>query len=69
MMEQNEGKRQNAVDVKLDRSGDRRKVVKKVTHQSMDFVKDNKTKRKTWKITEYKDGSVGKQIEKIEVVK
>lgn len=67
-MNQNVGLKKNAPDVKLERKEGHRKQVKNTKKESMVFVKDGKQKKKTWVITEYKDGSVSKRLEKIEVV-
>lgn len=68
-MESNAGYKRNAPEIKLDRTDLRKKKEVKESHEeSMVFVRDGKKKKKTWIITEYKDGSIGKTLKKIDVI-
>ena len=65
----NVGRKKNAPDINLDRKDLRKKKeVKETRTESMVFVRDGKKKKKIWTITEYKDGTIGKSLLKIEVV-
>lgn len=65
----NVGMKKNAPEINLNRKDFRhKKEVKETREESMIFVRDNRKKKKTWTITEYKDGTIGKTLKKIETV-
>ena len=65
----NEGHKANSPDVKLTRDDRPKKEVKNTRLEEMTFYKDGKKRKKVWRITEYKDGSIGKQIDHVEIVR